>query len=88
MTEVQYFAAICIRTFFAGGKQLKKLFVTMFIKNVTEEDDSQVGSLGRYECHAFAVGDSSPRKHGFTFNVITCEYYCDVINLLILLQVQ
>ncbi|XP_068711461.1 neural cell adhesion molecule 2-like [Montipora foliosa] len=56
-----------------GGKQLKKLFVTMFIKNVTQEDDSQVGSLGRYECHAYAVGDSSPSKHGFTINVITYD---------------
>ncbi|XP_068743911.1 uncharacterized protein [Montipora capricornis] len=54
-----------------GGKQLKKLFVTMFIKNVTEEDDSQFGSLGRYECHAFAVGDPySPKKHGFSINFI------------------
>ncbi|XP_068694025.1 uncharacterized protein [Montipora foliosa] len=56
-----------------GGKQLKKLFVTMFIKNVTEEDDSQFGSLGRYECHAFAVGYPSPKKHGFSINVIRYE---------------
>ncbi|XP_068741192.1 uncharacterized protein [Montipora capricornis] len=56
-----------------GGKQLKKLFVTMLIKNVTEEDDSQFGSLGRYECHAFAGGDHSPKKHGFSINVIRYE---------------
>ncbi|XP_068692478.1 uncharacterized protein [Montipora foliosa] len=46
-----------------------KLFVTLNIRNVTIDDDSD-GSLGRYECHAFAVNDSVARKHGFTVNVI------------------
>ena len=53
-----------------AGDKLKKLFVTMLIKNVTQDDDSQYGPLGRYECHAFAVGDPTERKHGFSVNVI------------------
>ncbi|CAH3017713.1 unnamed protein product [Porites evermanni] len=52
------------------GKKSKKLFVTMVIRNVTLNDDSTYGTLGRYECHAFAVGDPVERKHGFYVNVI------------------
>lgn len=52
-----------------GGGNATKLFVTLNIRNVTTDDDSNSG-LGRYECHAFAVNDSVPRKHGFTINVI------------------
>jgi len=49
----------------------KKLFVTMFIKNATLEDDSLFGALGRYECHAFAVGDAvKSGRHGFSVSVI------------------
>ncbi|XP_068741187.1 basigin-like isoform X1 [Montipora capricornis] len=48
-----------------------KLFVTLNIRNVTNDDDSD-GILGRYECHAFAVNDSvaESKRHGFTVNVI------------------
>ena len=48
----------------------------MFINNVTVDDDSLKGSLGSYECHAFAVGD--PRalaRHGFSVSVITSKSY-------------
>ena len=51
-----------------------KLFVTLHIRNVTQEDDSQMGTLGRYECHAFAVNDTQEKKHGFTVNVIRSKY--------------
>ena len=55
---------------FSDGK--RKLFVTMFIKNVTLADDSLYGALGRNECHAFVVGDAVPSgKHGFSVSVIT-----------------
>ena len=55
---------------FADSK--KKLFVTMFIRNVTLDDDSLFGVLGRYECHAFAVGnDVQSERHGFSVSVIT-----------------
>ncbi|CAH3194299.1 unnamed protein product, partial [Porites evermanni] len=53
------------------GKKIKKLFVTMHIRNVTLEYDSTYGLLGRYECHAFAVGSPLERKHGFSVNVIS-----------------
>ena len=59
---------------FADGKKLKKLFVTLHIRNVTLEDDSQSGPLGRYECQAYAFNDSTEKKHGFTVNVIRCKY--------------
>ena len=59
---------------FAGGKQFKKIFATMYIKNITLDDDSQYGILGRYECHAFAVNDTIPTKRGFSVNVITRKY--------------
>ena len=42
----------------------------MIIKKASLNDDSSFGSLGRYECHAFAVGDPVERKHGFSVNVI------------------
>ena len=51
-----------------------KLFVTLHIRNVTQQDDSQQGDLGRYECHAFAVTDSLERKYGFSVNVIKSKY--------------
>ncbi|XP_044181883.1 uncharacterized protein LOC114974977 isoform X2 [Acropora millepora] len=54
-----------------GGKQLKKIMATMYIKNITLDDDSIYGKLGRYECHAFADNDNTTlRKHGFSVNVI------------------
>ena len=58
------------------GKKSKKLFVTMVIRNVTLNDDSTYGALGRYECHAFAVGDPVESKHGFYVNVILSKYNC------------
>ena len=42
----------------------------MVIRNVTLNDDSTYGALGRYECHAFAVGDALEKKHGFYVTVI------------------
>ena len=62
---------VTVKTFCAVGR---KLFVTMTIKNVTLNDDSTYGALGRYECHTFAVGDPLERKHGFTVNVISSKY--------------
>ncbi|PFX26560.1 Fc receptor-like protein 5 [Stylophora pistillata] len=43
----------------------------MRITNVTIEDDSLYGELGRYECDAFAKNESAPKRHGFTISVIT-----------------
>ena len=57
----------------------RKLFVTLHIRNVTMEDDSQYGALGRYECHAYAVGDPVARKHGFTVSVMERKYF-DIHN--------
>lgn len=51
----------------------RKLIVTMTIKNVTLNDDSTYGPLGRYECHTFAEGDPEVRRHGFSVNVILRE---------------
>ena len=45
----------------------------MVIRNVSLNDDSTFGALGRYECLAFAVGDAVERKHGFTVNVIASK---------------
>ena len=56
------------------GKKLKKLFVTMHIRNVTPEHDSTYGQLRRYECHAFAVGSPLVRRHGFSVNVIRSKF--------------
>ena len=56
------------------GKKLKKLFVTMHIRNVTLEYDSTFGQLGRFECHAFAVGSPLERKHGFSVNVMISKF--------------
>ena len=53
-----------------------KLFVTMTIRNVTLNDDSRFGPLGRYECHAFAGGDPLERRFGFSVNVISSKYNC------------
>ena len=47
----------------------------MIIKNVSLNDDSTFGSLGRYECHAFAVGDPVERKHGFSVNVVRSKSF-------------
>ena len=55
---------------FTDGKKTSKLFTTLHIRKVTLEDDSQYGPLGRYECHAYAVGEPTVRKHGFGVNVI------------------
>ena len=46
----------------------------MHIRNVTLEYDSTFGRLGRYECHAFAVGSPIERKHGFSINVISSKF--------------
>ena len=45
----------------------------MTISNVTVEDDSLFGSLGSYECHAFAVNVTLPKRHGFSVSVITSK---------------
>ena len=47
----------------------------MIIKNVSLNDDSTFGPLGRYECHAFAVGDPVERKHGFSVNVVRSKSF-------------
>ena len=60
---------------FSTAINATKLYVTMHIRNVTNDDDSQNGLLGRYECHAFAVNDNQGKKHGFTVNVISSKYY-------------
>ena len=46
----------------------------MHIRNVTIEHDVTFGQLGRYECHAFAVGSPLERKFGFTVNVIRSKF--------------
>ncbi|CAH3175720.1 unnamed protein product, partial [Porites lobata] len=69
-TENIYFRNRTEEEVVEDGKKSKKLFVTMTIKNVTLNDDSTYGALGKYECHAFAVGDPVERKHGFYVNVI------------------
>ena len=46
----------------------------MHIRNVTLEYDSTYGELGRYECHAFAVGSPMERRHGFSVNVILSKF--------------
>ena len=46
----------------------------MHIRNVTLEHDSTFGQLGRYECHALAVGSPLERKHGFSVNVILSKF--------------
>ena len=51
----------------------------MTIKKVTLNDDSTYGALGRYECHAFAVGDPVVRIHGFRVNVIESKHNCTCI---------
>ena len=58
-----------LASIFIDERNAIKLFVTLNIRNVTTDDDSNSG-LGRYECHAFAVNDSAVQKHGFTVNVI------------------
>ena len=70
LTLITTFVHFCL----VDGKKSKKLFVTMVIRNVTINDDSTFGALGKYECHAFAVGDPVERKHGFYINVILSKY--------------
>ena len=60
-----------------------KLFVTLRIRNVTLADDSQYGRLGRYECHAYAVNETDPQRHGFSVNVIRRE--CFLFHVIITL---
>ena len=55
------------------AKNATKLFVTLRIRNVTLDDDSQYGALGRYECHAYAVNDTHAQKYGFSVSVIRSE---------------
>ena len=57
----------------ADAKNATKLFVTLRIRNVTLDDDSQYGALGRYECHAYAVNAKQTQRHGFSVNVIRRE---------------
>ena len=54
----------------ADGRKMKTIFVTFHIRNATLLDDSNYGPLGRYECHAYAVGNPTAKKHGFSVNVI------------------
>ena len=58
LTPITNFVHFCL----VDGKKSKKLFVTMTIKNVTLNDDSTYGALGKYECHAFAVGAPLGRR--------------------------
>ena len=51
LTPTTNFLHFCL----VDGKKSKKLFVTMVIRNVTLNDDSTYGALGRYECHAFQL---------------------------------
>ena len=59
---------------FADAKKFPKLFVTLYIRNATLDYDSQLGSLGVYECRAFAANDSLERKHPFSVTVISSKY--------------
>ena len=63
------------------AKNAAKLFVTLRIRNVTLDDDSQYGTLGRYECHAYAVNETDPQRHGFSVNVIRRE--CFLFHIII-----
>ena len=70
------------------AKNATKLFVTLHIRNVTLDDDSQYGQLGRYECHAYAVNASSEadaQKHGFIVDVIRRECFLCFIIIIITL---
>ena len=66
-----------VKTFntqFADGK--KKIFATMFINNVTYDDDSMFAALGSYECHGFVVGKADAQaEHGFSVSVIRSKSY-------------
>ena len=68
------------------AKNATKLFVTLHIRNVTLDDDSQYGRLGRYECHAYAVNatDENAQKHGFSVNVIRRECFLYFIIIIII----
>ena len=60
---------------------MKKLIVTMHIRNVTLEHDGTYGQLGRFECHAFAVGSPLERKHGFSVNVILSKFNLNFMKI-------
>lgn len=76
MSKVQLYSVTLQCTLIStGAKNVTKLFVTLRIRNVTLEDDSQYGRLGRYECHAYAVNAKHAQKHGFSVNVIRRECY-------------
>ena len=60
---------------------MKKLIVTMHIRNVTLEHDGTYGQLGRFECHAFAVGSALERKHGFSVNVILSKFNLNFMKI-------
>ena len=60
----------------ADGRKLKTIFVTLHIRNATVSDDSDYGPLGKYECHAFAVGNSTAKKRGFSVHVIRSKLIC------------
>ena len=53
---------------------MKKLYVTLHFRNITQEDDSTFGKL-EYECHAFAAGEPGARqRYGFSVNVIASKF--------------
>ena len=60
---------------------MKKLIVTMHIRNVTLEHDGTYGQLGRFECHAFAVGSALEHKHGFSVNVILSKFNLNFMKI-------
>ena len=84
MSKVQLYSVTLQCTLIStDAKNVTKLFVTLHIRNVTLQDDSQYGPLGRYECHAYAVNVTDAQKHGFSVNVIRRE--CFFFHLIITL---
>ena len=82
MSKVQLYSVTLQCTLIStGAKNVTKLFVTLRIRNVTLDDDSQYGRLGRYECHAYAVNATVAQKHGFSVNVIRRE--CFLFHIII-----
>ena len=53
----------------------------MHIRNVTLEHDGTYGQLGRFECHAFAVGSPLERKHAFSVNVILSKFNLNFMKI-------
>jgi len=71
---------------FADGK--RKIFATMFIRNVTLDDDSLYGDLGSYECHGYVVGEANERaRHGFSVSVIPSTI-CTIFSLYFHLEIE